>query len=364
MKLTVITKNLIKGLQSVERIVGKNLNLPILNTILFRTENGRLKLSSTNLEIGINYWIGGKVAEDGEICLPSKVVSDFISNITDEKIDLTSKNNILNISTDNYKTQIIGFNPKDFPIIPKIKGVANISVNSKVLKNTLVGVVDATSLSDSRPELSGVFCMFSENKGVFAATDSFRLAEKQIEITKGGQSASFILPRTTALEIIRVLYDLDEDINLIVSDNQIQFTGENFELISKLIDGRYPDYQKIVPNKYTSSVLFNKGDLEKSIRVSGIFSSNLNDIKIEVDNSKTKLMTKNTDRGELVSVIKSELLNSPFSISLNYNYLLDGLKNINSDKVFIGFTGDGGPLVLKPEDKKSSYTYLVMPLRN
>lgn len=364
MKLTVITKNLIKGLQSVERIVGKNLNLPILNTILFKTENGRLKLSSTNLEIGINYWIGGRVVEEGEICLPSKIISDFISNITDEKIDLTSKNNILNISTTNYKTQIIGFSPKDFPIIPKIKGSSSISVNSKVLKNTLIGIVDAVSLSDSRPELSGVFCMFYEGKGVFAATDSFRLAEKKIEISQNNQNISFIIPRITTLEFIRALSDLDENITVLISENQIQLTGENFELISKLIDGRYPDYQKIVPNKYTSTALFNKEDLEKSIRVSGIFSSSLNDIKIEVDDGKAKLMTKNSDRGELVSVIKSELSNNPFSISLNYNYLLDGLKNINSNKVLMGFTGEGGPLVLRPEDKNNNYTYLVMPLRN
>lgn len=153
-------------------------------------------------------------------------------------------------------------------------------------------------------------------------------------------------------------------ININVSDNQIQFSGENFDLISRLIDGRYPDYQKIIPEKFLSKAVYDKKELEKNIKLTGLFASNINDIKMTINKDISNLLAKHTDKGEIVLNIKNQLINEPFNISLNYLYLLDGLKNINSEKVILEYTGEGNPLILKPEDKDIKYTYLIMPLKN
>lgn len=363
MKLTVVQKNFQKALQTTERIISKNISLPILNNILLTTENNKLKVSSTNLEIGINYYINAKVEEKGEIAIPAKIISDFVSNIQDEKVTLNTKGKILSIDSKNYKTQIIGFNTNEFPIIPNLKDKPIVSIPAPIFKNALMAVIDSVALVETRPELSGVFIKFNTNNIQLAATDSFRLCERIIE-HKPIKIGSAIIPRTTVIEIIRALSDVSSDIDIILSENQILISSPEFSLVSRLIDGNYPDYKKIIPENFTSKVLLPKSELEKSVRLASLFSSSIADIKINVSNDKTEVNSKNSDTGELLSTIDSQLKNDPFSISINYNYLLDGLKNIQTENVVIQFTGDGSPLVLKQEDENKYFTYLIMPLRD
>jgi len=360
--ITTISKNnFLKALQATEKIISRNINLPILNNILLRTEKGRLRVTSTNLEIGVNYWVGAKIDEEGDIAIPARTITDFIQNIQDDRITLTTKKNTLFINSDNYKTQILGSETKEYPLIPQIDNEPFLKINSSVLKNVLTTVVEATSVSETRPELTGVYVHTGEGKVNFVATDSFRLSEKNIPY-KDIMENSFIIPRPTTLEIIRILSDLNEDISIIISDNQILFKGEEFQVISRLIEGQYPDYKRVIPDKFISKALFNKDDLQKQIKLSSIFSSNIYDIKFEVKNDKTIISAQNQDKGEIKSSISSILKNDPFEIAINYNYLLDGLKVINSKKVIFEFTGDGSPLIIKPEEGNNQL-YLIMPLR-
>src|SRR3989344_4737336 len=164
MKTISYTKNLKKAFNAVEKVVSKNTSLPVLNNILIKTENGRLKVSATNLEIGINYLIGTKIDETGEIAVPARITSDFINNVNEEKITLSTKNNILSIDSEHYKTQILGFDPKDFPIIPKIKDEPVASIPAKLLRNTLITVLDSVAVSETRPELAGVYIQVKNNQ--------------------------------------------------------------------------------------------------------------------------------------------------------------------------------------------------------
>ena len=157
MNIIINHNKLLSGIKFVERIVSKNTSLPILNSILIKTEGGRIKLSATNLEVGINFWVGAKIEESGEIAVPAKIFHDFLNNISDEKINLSVKKNVISINTNNHKTQILGMETNDFPIIPKIKSNSAIKINSKIFKDGLMGVLDSVSLSEIRPELSGVF---------------------------------------------------------------------------------------------------------------------------------------------------------------------------------------------------------------
>lgn len=363
MKITVNQKNLKKALLLVEKVVSKNNSLPILNNILLKTENGRLKVSATNLEIGVNYIIGAKIEEVGQIAVPARIISDFIGNMVDDKVLLTTKNNILNINSDRYKTQILGFDAKDFPIIPKIKSKPLAIIPIKLIRNSLVTVLDSVAVSETRPELAGVLMDFNDDKIVFAATDSFRLTEKSVDF-KNIQKQTFIIPRNTVIELIRIVGEIEGDLVFNVSDNQISFSNDDFEMISRIIDGNYPDYKKIIPEKFVSKVLVKKDELDKTIRVAGLFSTNISDIKINCSEGKLVILAKNSDKGEIETVIDATLKNDPFEVSLNFHYLLDGLKILNTEKVIIEFTGPGSPLIIRPNDDKKDVIYLIMPLRS
>src|SRR3989338_8191497 len=363
MKVTVNQKNLKRALGMVEKIVSRNPSLPILNNVLLKTDNGRLRISSTNLEVGINCMIGAKIDEVGEIAIPARVSSDFISNVSDDKINLHTKNNVLFINSEKYKTQILGFDPKDFPIIPRIKNEPVAVVPSKILRNMFYAVADAIALSETRPELAGVYADFSSKKTTFAATDSFRLSEVGLNAKNTGQY-SVIIPRNTVMELIRITNDIDGDVEVKIGDNQISFYNNDFELISRLIEGNYPDYKKVMPDKFLSRVLVQKGDLEKDIRLAGLFSSNIYDVKMACSKDSILLKSRNSDKGEIETTVPAVLKNDPFEISVNYRYLLDGLKIMDSDKVVLEFTGNGNPLIIKPHDNNRELTYLIMPLRS
>ncbi|MEX2090956.1 MAG: DNA polymerase III subunit beta [Candidatus Paceibacterota bacterium] len=363
MKVVVNQKNFKKALSVVEKIVSRNTTLPILSNILFKTENGRLRLSATNLEIGINYIIGAKIDDIGQVAVPAKIISDFTGNVTDEKITLSVKNNILNINSDHYKIQILGFDAKDFPIIPKIKNKPLAIIPAKSLKNSLMSVIDSAALSESRPELAGIFVSFDNDRIIFASTDSFRLTEKSVDF-KNSSKQAFIIPRNTVLELARISGELDGEVVVNLSDNQISFSNDDFEMVSRLIDGTYPDYRKVIPDKFISKVLLNKNDLEKNVRLAGLFSSNISDIKIQCAETKTNITAKNSDKGEIETAVASTLKNEPFEISLNYHYILDGLKIMDTNDVILEYTGQGSPLVMRPGNNRKDLVYLIMPLRS
>ncbi|MEK9194264.1 MAG: DNA polymerase III subunit beta [Patescibacteria group bacterium] len=363
MKVIINQKNFKKALGVVEKVVAKNTALPILNNILFKTENGRLRLSATNLEIGINYMIGAKIEEVGQVAVPARIISDFAGNVSDEKITLIVKNNVLSINSEHYKTQILGFDAKDFPIIPKIKSKPLAIVAIKALKNSLMSVLDSAALSEARPELAGIFVSFDNDRIVFASTDSFRLTEKQFDF-KNPTKQSFIIPRNTVLELVRIGGDLDGDIIVNLGDNQISFSNDDFEMVSRLVDGAYPDYKKVIPERFISRVLVNKNDLEKNIRLAGLFSSNISDIKIQCAENKTNITAKNSDKGEIETGVASILKNEPFEVSLNYHYILDGLKIMDTEEIVLEYTGQGSPLVLRPGNNRKDLVYLIMPLRS
>ena len=362
MKITINHKNLTKIISIIERVISRNPSLPILNNILIKTENGRLKLIATNLEIGISGLLGAKIEETGEIAVPAKIFSDFINNTGEEKITLTTKNNILTINTEKYKTQILGFDTKDFPIIPKIKKEIFSTIPSKILKSGLISVFDSVAISETRPELAGVFIQFNDKQLIFSSTDSFRLAERIIDL-KNKNNNSFILPRTTVLEVIRFLGDINEDVVIRYDDNQVSFSTDAIELVSRLVNGNYPDYKKVIPDKYISRLLVKKEDLDKNVRLAGIFASNTADIKLSCNEKQLTITAKNADKGEIQIDTEAILKNEPFDISLNHHYLLDGLKIIPTEHVIIEYTGQGSPLVLRPEHEPKDLTYLIMPLR-
>ena len=366
MIITINQQKLRRAISALEKIVVRNLALPILQNIALNTDNGRLKLSSTNLEIGINYWIGAKVEEEGSVAIPARVLSDFVNNVSDEKLTITTKENNILINSDNYKTQILGFSVKEFPIIPKSKTEALISLPAQQWRKLFGAITDSAALSDARPELTGVRLGVVAGFLEVAATDGFRLAERRLEgdFISNFNGDGLIIPRATVQELMRILDGQETElVAMTVSENQIFFSTQESELVSRLIDGRYPDYKKLIPEKVVSRLVVNRTELEKGVRLASIFSSGVADIKLHIEKNELRIAAQNAARGEVNARIGGELKGEGFTSAVNYHYLLDGLKIIEGESIALEFTGDGGPLVLKGE-KHSQALYLIMPLRS
>ncbi|TSC91363.1 MAG: DNA polymerase III (beta subunit) [Parcubacteria group bacterium Licking1014_17] len=363
MNIEINLKKFQNGLRIIERVISRNASLPILGTVLMKTQNSSLLMSATNLEMGISYNIGARVDKQGEIAVPARVLSEFVNNINGEKIGISVNNkNTLQINSNNFKTNILGLPTNEFPIIPTINKSSSMVINNRDLKQALVSVIDSASLSETRPELSGIFINITPINAEFAATDSFRLAEKTVMV-KSAVKKSLIVPRTTALELIKIMDLIDEDVNLATSSNQLFVYNDNLQFVTRLIDGHYPEYKKIIPEKFIGSVVVSKDDFEKSVRMSSVFSSNIYDMTIRVLKNNLEIKASSSEKGEIVANTQCLTRNEPFKFSVNYHYLLDGMKTIPTENVIIKFTGEGSPILIQGE-KMNDYVYVIMPLRN
>jgi len=367
MDIICLQENLKQALNITEKIIGRNLTLPILNNLLLSIEGNKLKISSTNLEIGINSWVIGKVQDKGSITVPARLLADFINNLPNEKIELKSKDKQLEIRCKKFKATLKGLPADDFPIIPKINNEPLVKIKGSFLKNGFSQVVDMASLSESRPEISGVYMKFDKGLIRLAATDSFRLAEKNIDISDNSQdlkSCSIIIPQRTVQEINRILGEEETEVSIILSGNQVLFDLGSTQVVSRLIEGQYPDYQQIIPNNFKTQVIVNRSELINNIKVASLFSGKINDIKVAIKEKTSSLdiLSKDADIGENKSKLDVKVEGDDVDIIFNHKYVLDGLNNIFSDKVIIGLNDGSKPVVIRPVGD-NSYTYVVMPIK-
>jgi len=374
MNITCLKENLKRILNIISGIVGKNLTLPILNNILIEAQEEGIKISATNLEIGLSAFVSGKIEKKGVLTVPAKTLTSFISNLPNKKIQLEAKKNILKISSDNYKAEINGLPAEEFPIIPKFSQKFSYKIPSETLKEALSSVVSVAAISDSRPEITGVFLMFENSKVLVAATDSFRLAEKTIllenkkESTK--QEIKTILPQKTAQELTKILSEnTGKEVSIGFENNQIFLKIGDFQIVSRLIDGVYPDYQQIIPRESAFSLALDKEELISSIRLASVFSSKINETKFKFDLKRKKLTVSSADpevgTNESEIALEVEKPEAPgdkiLEISFNHRFLLDGLNNLKGKKAIFSLNSETTPGVLRSASD-SSYLYLLMPI--
>ncbi|MEK7087627.1 MAG: DNA polymerase III subunit beta, partial [Patescibacteria group bacterium] len=250
-----------------------------------------------------------------------------------------------------------------------------LTINSKILKDSLNCVINSSATSDSRPEISSIYFKINPDQIKFIATDSFRLAHKTIFVSSDNfkekikidfeKSGKFILPLRTAGELLRILGDQNDNVKIIIDDNQILFDFNNTHLISRLVTGNYPDYEAIIPTSSETRCYLSKRDLEESIRLSGCFSSKLNDVTLKTNSLKSQIevFSLHSEYGNHNSKINSEIKGKDVSVVFNWRYFLDGLKNIEDDEIVLEFNGDLKPAVIKSA-KNADFFYILMPIRN
>jgi DNA polymerase-3 subunit beta len=378
MNFTILTKELKKGIGFTEKITGRNLTLPILDNVLIEALPNFLKISSTDLELGIQWWGLCKTEKEGSIAVPAKLLNQVAGTLTEEKINIKEKSNTLVIEGKNYKTQIKGVSSEDFPIIPSFSKDLFIEISASKLKEGLMGVVNIASISQIRPEISGVYFSFEKELVKIVATDSFRLAEKVLNFgTKGGYKntfknpVSFILPQKAAKELINVLNETEKDIKIYTSESQVLFETflagvdhPEINLISRQIEGEYPSYGEIIPKEAKTKVILNKDEFAKQIKTAGIFGGRTNEVvlKINPKEKEIEIYSQDSEMGESNLSIPAKIEGAEVKISFNWKFILEGLDNMKSSEVSFEMQGNDGPSVIKPIGD-ASYLYVVMPIK-
>lgn len=382
MKLLCTQENLIHAIGILERVVGKQSTLPILGNFLLETNKGRLKLSATNLEIGVIAYVGGKIEEEGRITVPAKLLSNFIYNLPmQDVISFETTGSFLKIISGGYEMKIKGLDAKDFPLIPQYEGEYFFSLPAQALKSAFSRLLPCISLSDSRLELTGVHAFFFEKEIYLAATDSFRLGEEilpleNMENSDGYHSfiaehPSLIIPAGTLQELQRSITPESEWIKIALHDNQIFFQVDEIQIVSRLINGKYPDYKQIIPQQFSCEVTFDKETLLRAVRVGSVFSSQSSGeilFKIVPQDGVVVVSSLSQEIGENKVIVPAQIQGGDeMSISFNPKYILDGLNVLQGEKIVFFCNTPHTPVEfrVKTEDGggKNNFLYIAMPIR-
>jgi DNA polymerase-3 subunit beta len=378
MKFTCKKDKLKEGISKIERVVSKQTTLPVLGNILIKSLNGQLLLMATNLELAIKVNIGAKIEEDGSVTLPPRILSGFLNNIKDDIINCEIKEDKFYINSENHNIQIKTLSAKDFPIIPEMPENPYFKIKSNNLIKAINGVNISVAHKDTRQELNGVFVKFSKDKLIIASTDSFRLSEVKVPIVKDSindryneyveNESSIIMPINIVTEIQQL--DTDNELDVLVTENQIFINSTDIQLTSQLINGHYPDYKQIIPSDCENKLVLNKGELLEAVKVASLVTNNQNgEVKISKkknDNFIT-VMSQSVDLGENISTVRIDENKSEFEVYFNHRYIIEGLNCslFIGEKISMEFKQEKSPVLFKAINKGNvvdSFIYMVMPI--
>jgi DNA polymerase-3 subunit beta len=381
MKFSCTQENLNIGLSVVSHIANRNINLPILGNVLIKAEDMALKFMSTNLEVAVSCTMRGKIEEGGEFTVPSRLFSDYASLLPKERVDVTTEGSSLSVSCGQYKTKLAGMPASEFPLIPKISSDTKYIVSVSEFRRAVGQVQFAVAPNESRPEISGVLFRFDSGTGspllTLAATDSYRLAERIIPITEVigtlDEPILVIVPARTVSEIVRILGVFKDSgeggtgLEISVTGGQIKFLYNNVELVSRTVEGKYPDYRQLIPDRFATEIVLSRDQLIRAVKAASLFSrSGLNDIHFDFrDDRPINLSSMNSQTGEQRVEIDGDVNGQKNEITVNFKYFLDGVGNIEAERVLIQMNDGMSPCVLRPvtDDGRSDYLYIVMPIR-
>ncbi len=364
MKIECVKDRIADAIHKAERITGKNLTLPILKCIYLEAKDTSLVIKATNLDLGLEIILPVKVIEPGQIAVPANIFSSFIQNLHGEKnVILETIDNNLKISTKNNSTTIKALPHDEFPTIPRVSEGRAFEMHTREFVKGLQSVWYSSSITSIKPELSSVFIYNDEDTMVFAATDSFRLAEKRIKVKKSKDFTQILLPYKNIPEITKILQDIDGEVQVHLDKTQISFTNENLFLVSRVIDGVFPDYKQIIPREFKTEVIVLKQDLVNALKLANVFSDSFNqlNIKVSVSEKKFELRTKNSEVGDNMNVLDATLSGEDVEINFNQKYITDSFQSIESDSVSLEFNSINRPVVIRGVSDKS-FLYLVMPM--
>ncbi|MBP9760795.1 MAG: DNA polymerase III subunit beta [Candidatus Magasanikbacteria bacterium] len=374
MQFTCTKENIAHGLHIVCGLASKPSHLPILSHIRITATESGVTLVATNLEVAIRAFVRAKVEVPGEWTVPAKTLLDYVSLLPEEQIRMSLEGTELIVSCGRTSTKIKGITAEEYPVIPDVEEDAPYLLGAEVLKQSLAQVAFAAAKNEIRPELSGIYmgCFVREKQGIFfAATDSYRLAERFVPLTTEGQTREVIIPGKTAMEFIRLIGfslgkdGVEQDVRIWLSQTQIALRFDTFEVTSRLVDGTYPDYTQIIPQAFQTTVVFSKDALVNSMKASSLFTTtgiNAVSLVIKSDEGAVTVSSTSTQTGAHETVLDTEVIGVDNDIVLNHKYVLEGMQHVTDGDVELKMNDKESPCLFLSKTS-DAYKYIVMPIR-
>ncbi len=372
MKLSCMQENLAKGLSIVSRAVAARSTLPVLGNILLATDNGRLRLSATNLELSITCWIGAKIEEDGSTTVPAKTLVDLVNTLPQDKVEmsLVVRTQTVNLSCGRIHANLKGIDAQEFPIVALADLDAAIQLNVEDLQEMIDHVIFAVATDDARPLLTGVLVRIDGGEVILAASDGFRLALRTAHLsTPVGGPISAIIPGRALAELRRAIAaETPVYMSLPEGRGQVIFHHDNVELVSQLIEGSFPEYSNIIPKRYTTRTVMPTAEFLKSCKTSDIFAreaAHTARLKIKPGDDLTPghvtISASSAETGDNVAELDASVEGAPIEIAFNVKYLVDVLNVIDTPNVALETNAPSNPGVIKPVGR-DDYLCVVMPM--
>jgi DNA polymerase-3 subunit beta len=374
MRVSVLQENLYKGLSIVSRAIQSRPTLPILANVMLSTDDARLQLSATNLELGITAWIGAKVEQDGAITVPAKTLQELVSTLPPERvdIDLDVRTLTMHLRCGARSANIKGMDAAEFPRVPEFDAAHAIAVKGTVFKEMIDQVVFAAAKEDNRPILTGILMRFEGDVLTLAAADGYRLSVRTTELEfNAGDREPLIVPSRTLQELSRIISDEDEDVLIGLPDGrgQVMFGLRSVVIVSQLIEGKFPDYEAIIPRNYETSILAYTDDLLAACKSSEVFAKDsANTAKILVEPSgmpnvpgKVTVAGQSQEKGDAEAPLDASIEGRSMEIAFNIRYLIDVLNVIREDQVVLETSGPTAPGVVRP-DGRDDFIHVIMPM--
>jgi DNA polymerase-3 subunit beta len=373
MRLTCLQENLNRGLGVVGRAVATRPTLPITNNVFLATDQSRLKLAATNLEMAITCWIGAKVEEEGAITVPARLITEFINSLPSDKvgINLPPQSKTLELKCARFEARISGVDAKDFPPIPRIEEGVTTKVEVEDLRRGITQVVFAAATEESRPVLTGVDADFDGDLVTLAAADGFRLAVYKLSLaTPVSQKTKVIIPARTLAELSRLMTDHEGPVEMTVNPNKSQalFRLKNVELVSQLVQGTFPNYAQLIPKSYNTRVVVDVAEFLRATKTASIFArdgSGIVRLMIvpggELTPGKMIVSARSEEIGDDVGEIDAIVDGEEAKIAFNGKYLTDVLSVLREPQVALETTNPSSPGVIRPVGV-DNYIHVVMPM--
>lgn len=363
MKVFTTQEHLAKALNAVSRFVNPRGTLSVLGNVLLKTQDGRLRVSATNLELGIDYFVGAKIEKEGSLTVPARLFSDYVNNLTEEKIELSADEANLSIKSTSASSTINGIPASEFPLIPEVGKGKSVTVSSSGIKDIISKVSFAASTDETRPILSGVLFHFKDPELKVAATDSYRLGELTMRFEKSApEELKVVVPAKALGELGRVIES--DEVKLRTAENQVQFETDDIRLVSRLLEGEYPDYAQIIPQKLDTKATLPREEFMNRVRIASLFSQEAGmGVKLEFSPpGKVELVAEAAQVGDSKASLSAKVEGPENSLSFNGRYLLDCLGAVADEQVVLETSGKLSPCLIRGADTKD-YQYVLMPLR-
>jgi DNA polymerase-3 subunit beta len=367
-KLSVMQENLARGLSVVSRAVS-NRSLPVLTNVLLKTEDGGLKLTATNLEIGITYWVPGKIETDGATSVPARLLTDLVNSLPGgEPIILElGDGETLHIKAGRFESNIKGIPAEDFPTVQTAGERPITRVAQKILRQALDETAFAAASDEARPILTGVLARFEGDQLTLAAADNYRIAVKTITVLDPVEETSVVIPARALIELSRILADVDDPVSIVLahSRNQLLFHIEGIDLVTRLIDGQYPNYQSVLPATHATRAVLDRDELLRAVRPAALIaheSANIVKLGVGLEGDPAITVSANAEVGDHVGRVEAAVEGDGTTIAFNARFLADVLTNVDAEQFALELNGPLSPGVFRPigDDR---YVHVVMPLR-